>query len=89
MKELFGLMKFGTKSALWAAIINTVVAIIKTAAYLVTGNVAMFAEMMHSFGDADNQFFVFIGSAFSKKEPTDRFPGGFGRLANLVLLGLY
>lgn len=87
MKELFGLMKFGTRSALWAAIVNTIVAIIKTAAYLITGNVAMFAEMMHSFGDAANQFFVFIGSALSKKEPTERFPGGFGRLVNLVLLG--
>ncbi|MDN3436550.1 cation diffusion facilitator family transporter [Planococcus sp. APC 3900] len=87
MKEFFGLMKFGTKSALLAAIVNTVVALIKTAAYLITGNVAMFAEMMHSFGDAANQFFVFIGSAFSKKEPTERFPGGFGRLVNLVLLG--
>lgn len=87
MKELFGLMKFGTKSALWAAIVNTIVAIIKTAAYLITGNVAMFAEMMHSFGDAANQIFVFIGSALSKKEPTERFPGGFGRVVNLVLLG--
>lgn len=87
MRELLGLMKFGTKSALWAAVINTIVAIIKTIAYLITGNVAMFAEMMHSFGDAANQFFVFVGSALSKKEPTERFPGGFGRLVNLVLLG--
>lgn len=87
MRELFGLMKFGAKSALWAAIINTVLGIIKTAAYLITGNVAMFAEMMHSFGDAANQFFVFIGSGLSKKAPTERFPGGFGRLVNLVLLG--
>jgi len=87
MRELFGLMKFGAKSALWAAIINTVLGIIKTAAYLITGNVAMFAEMMHSFGDAANQFFVFIGSGLSKKSPTERFPGGFGRLVNLVLLG--
>lgn len=87
MRELFGLMKFGAKSALWAAIINTILGIIKTAAYLITGNVAMFAEMMHSFGDAANQFFVFIGSGLSKKKPTDRFPGGFGRLVNLVLLG--
>lgn len=87
MRELFSLMKFGTKSALWAAIVNTIVAIIKTIAYLITGNVAMFAEMMHSFGDAANQIFVFIGSALSKKEPTERFPGGFGRLVNLVLLG--
>ncbi|RNF39201.1 cation diffusion facilitator family transporter [Planococcus salinus] len=87
MKEFFRLLTFGSKSALWAAIINTVVGILKTGAYLITGNVAMFAEMMHSFGDAANQFFVFIGSALSKKEPTERFPGGFGRLVNLVLLG--
>ena len=56
-------------------------------AYFFTGNVAMFAETMHSMGDAANQFFVFIGSALSKKVPTDRFPNGFGRLVNLVLLG--
>lgn len=87
MKDLFKLLRFGSKSALWAAIINTILGIIKTAAYLITGNVAMFAEMMHSFGDAANQFFVFIGSALSKKEPTERFPGGFGRVVNLVLLG--
>lgn len=87
MKEFIGLLKSGSRSALWAAVINTVVALIKTAAYLITGNVAMFAEMMHSFGDAANQLFVFIGSSLSKKEPTERFPGGFGRLVNLVLLG--
>lgn len=87
MKEIWGLLKFGTRSALWAAIVNTIVAVIKTAAYLITGNVAMFAEMMHSYGDAANQIFVYIGSAFSKKEPTEKFPGGFGRLVNLVLLG--
>ncbi len=52
-----------------------------------TGNVAMFAETLHTLGDAANQFFVFIGSALSKKSPTDRFPDGFGRLVNLVLLG--
>ncbi|MEM1505263.1 cation diffusion facilitator family transporter [Domibacillus sp. 8LH] len=87
MRESFKLLKLGSKSALWAAIVNTIVALIKTAAYLITGNVAMFAEMMHSFGDAANQLFVFIGSALSKKAPTDRFPAGFGRLVNLVLLG--
>ncbi|TWT02387.1 cation diffusion facilitator family transporter [Planomicrobium sp. CPCC 101079] len=87
MREFFRLLKGGTKSAFWAACVNTIVAIIKTIAYLITGNVAMFAEMMHSFGDAANQLFVFVGSALSKKAPTERFPGGFGRLVNLVLLG--
>ncbi|WP_409304585.1 cation diffusion facilitator family transporter [Peribacillus sp. SCS-155] len=87
MNEIFVLLKKGNRSALLAAIINTIIAIIKGAAYLLTGNVAMFAETMHSIGDAANQLFVFIGSALSKKAPTDRFPAGFGRLVHLVLLG--
>ena len=81
------IFKRGNKSALTAAIVNTVISIIKGTAYFFTGNVAMFAETMHSLGDAANQFFVFIGSALSKKMPTERYPNGFGRLVNLVLLG--
>lgn len=87
MSELFQLLKRGNKSAMLAAIINAIIAIIKGAAFMFTGNVAMFAETMHSLGDAANQFFVFVGSALSKKAPTERFPNGFGRLVNLVLLG--
>jgi cation diffusion facilitator family transporter len=87
MGEIINLLKRGNKSAMLAAIINTVIAIIKGIAYMFTGNVAMFAETMHSLGDAANQFFVFFGSALSKKSPTERFPNGFGRLVNLVLLG--
>ncbi|WP_066065674.1 cation diffusion facilitator family transporter [Neobacillus soli] len=87
MGELFQLLKRGNKSAMLAAIVNTIISIIKGAAFMFTGNVAMFAETMHSLGDAANQFFVFIGSALSKKAPTEKFPNGFGRLVNLVLLG--
>lgn len=87
MAQKEGLLKRGNKSALIAGIVNTIIFIIKGTAYLFTGNVAMFAETMHSLGDAANQFFVFIGSALSKKMPTERYPNGFGRLVNLVLLG--
>lgn len=87
MKEFFGLLKNGNKPSLTAAIINTFIAIMKGVAFFFTGNVAMFAETMHSIGDAANQYFVFIGSALSKKAPTKRFPNGFGRLLNIVLLG--
>ncbi|WP_079526214.1 cation diffusion facilitator family transporter [Halobacillus hunanensis] len=87
MTEFLGLLKEGNKSALMASIMNAIIAIIKAIAFFITGNVAMFAEMMHSIGDTANQSFVFIGSALSKKAPTDRFPGGFARLVNLVLLG--
>ena len=87
MKEFFGLLKGGNKPSLYAALINTFIAIMKGVAFTFTGNVAMFAETMHSIGDAANQYFVFIGSALSKKAPTKQFPNGFGRLLNLVLLG--
>ncbi|CDQ20920.1 cation diffusion facilitator family transporter [Halobacillus karajensis] len=87
MNELLVLLKKGNRPALWAAIINATIALIKGIAYFITGNVAMFAETMHSIGDMANQFFVFIGSALSKKAPTDKFPNGFARLVNLVLLG--
>ncbi len=87
MGELVQLLKKGNTSAFTAAIVNLLISIIKGAAYMFTGNVALFAETLHSLGDSANQFFVFIGSALSKKAPTERFPNGFGRLVNLVLLG--
>lgn len=87
MGELFRLLKGGNKPSLLAAVVNTIIAILKGGAFFFTGNVAMFAEMMHSIGDAANQFFVYIGSSLSKKAPTPRFPNGFGRLVNLVCLG--
>ena len=87
MSEFFRLLKGGNKPSLMAAVVNTFIAFLKMGAYFLTGNVAMFAEMMHSFGDAANQFFVFIGSALSKKVPTEKFPNGFGRIVNLVCLG--
>ncbi|WP_031544676.1 cation diffusion facilitator family transporter [Salinicoccus luteus] len=86
MKDIFALLKQGSMASLTAAIVNFIIAGLKGAAFLFTANVAMFAEMMHSLGDAINQFFVFIGSSLSKKAPTERFPFGFGRLVNLVCL---
>ncbi|PYF03701.1 cation diffusion facilitator family transporter [Ureibacillus chungkukjangi] len=87
MGGLFKLLKEGNKPSLIAACVNLFLGLLKGAAFFFTGNVAMFAEMMHSLGDSANQFFVFIGSALSKKTPTKRFPNGFGRVVNLVCLG--
>lgn len=87
MREIFVLLKEGNKPSLLAAIVNTIIAFLKSIAFFLTGNVAMFAEMLHSLGDAANQFFVFVGSALSKKAPTPKFPNGFGRIVNLVCLG--
>ncbi|MFY0518302.1 cation diffusion facilitator family transporter [Lysinibacillus sp. UGB7] len=86
MAELLKLLKDGNKPSLMAACVNAFLGIIKGVAFSFTGNVAMFAEMMHSLGDAANQLFVYIGSALSKKAPTKQFPAGFGRIVNLVCL---
>lgn len=87
MKELFSLLKDGNKPSLLAGIVNAIIAVLKSIAFFLTGNVAMFAEMLHSLGDAANQLFVYVGSALSKKAPTPKFPNGFGRIVNLVCLG--
>ncbi len=87
MGEFFKLLKKGNRPSLLAGFVNAFLGILKGIAFFLTGNVAMFAEMMHSFGDAANQFFVFIGSALSKKAPTTKFPTGYGRVVNLVCLG--
>ena len=87
MKEVLKLLKEGNKPSLLAAIVNTIIAILKGIAFFLTGNIAMFAETLHSIGDAANQFFVYIGSALSRKAPTPKFPNGFGRVVNLVCLG--
>lgn len=87
MKNTLMLLKEGNKSALLAGIVNAIIALLKGIAFFFTGNVAIFAELLHSLGDAANQLFVFTGSALSKKAPTPTFPNGFGRLVNLVCLG--
>jgi cation diffusion facilitator family transporter len=80
------LLKQGNKSSGIAAIGNTVLAIIKGIAAVVSGSGAMFATTVHSIADATNQGFVFLGSALAEKEPTKRFPAGFGRVVNLFVL---
>lgn len=67
MTEILKLLKEGNKPSLMAAFVNAFLGIIKGIAFFFTGNVAMFAEMMHSLGDAANQLFVYVGSALSKK----------------------
>lgn len=83
---LIRLLKQGNKSSGIAALGNTVLAIIKGVAATISGSGSMFATTIHSVADALNQGFVFFGSALAEKEPTKRFPTGFGRVVNLFVL---
>jgi cation diffusion facilitator family transporter len=80
------MLKKGNKSSGYAALGNTFLAIIKGIAAFVSGSGAMFATTLHSAADALNQGFVFVGSILAEKEPTRRFPSGFGRIVNLFVL---
>lgn len=82
----FSLLKKGNKSSAVAAIGNVIIAICKGFAFFMGGSGAMFASAMHSFADALNQGFVFIGSVLSEKKPTPRFPAGFGRVINIFCM---
>lgn len=80
------LLRKGNKSSGTAALGNTVLAIIKGIAAGISGSGTMFATTLHSIADATNQGFVFLGSALAEKDPTKRFPTGFGRVVNLFVL---
>ncbi len=80
------LLKKGNKSSGTAALGNTGLAIVKGIAAFISGSGAMMATTLHSVADATNQAFVFFGSALAEKEPTKRFPAGFGRVVNLFVL---
>lgn len=80
------LLKKGNRSSGTAALGNTLLAVIKGIAAFISGSGTMFATTLHSVADALNQGFVFFGSALAEKEPTRKFPAGFGRVVNLFVL---
>ncbi|MFZ4453922.1 cation diffusion facilitator family transporter [Salibacterium aidingense] len=80
------LLKRGNQSSGYAALGNTVLAAIKGIGAAISGSGSMFATTIHSIADATNQGFVYFGSILAKKEPTKRFPAGFGRVINLFVL---
>lgn len=85
-QTLWQLIRKGNKSSAIAMIGNALLAGIKTVAATMSGSGAMFASAMHSFADTINQGFVFIGSVLSEKNPTRRFPSGFGRVINIFCM---
>ncbi|MFE8697284.1 cation diffusion facilitator family transporter [Cytobacillus sp. FJAT-53684] len=84
--SFIGFVKKGNKSSGIAALGNTVLAIVKGVAAVISGSGAMLATTLHSLADALNQGFVFFGSALAEKAPTKKFPTGFGRVINLFVL---
>lgn len=58
---------------------NAAIAIMKFAAWLLTGASSMLAEGIHSIADTTNQILLLTGGRRAKKEATEEHPFGFGR----------
>ncbi|RSL30608.1 cation transporter [Salibacterium salarium] len=84
--SIIDFFKQGNTSSGISALGNVALAVIKGIGAVISGSGSMFATTMHSAADATNQGFVFFGSALAEKEPTKRFPAGFGRVINLFVL---
>jgi cation diffusion facilitator family transporter len=62
-----------------ALLANSVIAVAKLAAGLMTGSSAMLAEAAHSIADTVNQVFLRVSLSLSTREPTPDQPFGYGQ----------
>ncbi|MFI5316306.1 MAG: cation diffusion facilitator family transporter [Myxococcota bacterium] len=73
-------MHEGSRRAIVAAFsANLGIALAKFAAFAFTGAASMLAEAVHSVADSGNQALLFLGSARSRRAPTEEHPFGYGR----------
>jgi zinc transporter 9 len=69
----------GSKGAVVGALIgNSLLTVIKFAAFLMSGSGALFSETMHSAADCANQALLFVGIRSSERQPDELFPYGYG-----------
>lgn len=68
-----------TKAVLAALAANITVAILKFAAFLLTGSSSMLAESFHSVADSGNQVLLLIGGKRAKRSASAEHPFGYGR----------
>ncbi len=73
-------MASSRKLVIYAALVgNTLIAIMKFIAAVITGSSAMFSEGIHSVVDTGNQILLLYGLKQAKKPADDRFPFGHGK----------
>jgi cation diffusion facilitator family transporter len=73
-------MSSGSKTVIYAALAgNTLIALTKFTAAIITGSSAMLSEGIHSLVDTGNQGLLLYGLKQAKKPPDERFPFGHGK----------
>ena len=73
-------MSASSKKVIYAALAgNSLIAVTKFAAAVITGSSAMFSEGIHSLVDTGNQVLLLHGMRKARKPPCKRFPFGHGK----------
>ena len=68
-----------TRTVVVALTANLSVTVAKSAAALLTGSAAMFAEAVHSLADTTNELFLYVGLRRAERPPDRRHPHAYGR----------
>ena len=73
-------MAGNTKTVIYAALIgNSLIAITKFIAAMITGSSAMLSEGIHSLVDTGNQILLLLGLKRAKRPASEKFPFGHGK----------
>ena len=66
-------------AVLGALFANTLIAVLKLIAAIITGSSGMMAEALHSVADTANQVFLLLGLRFYKRPASEKHPFGHGK----------
>jgi cation diffusion facilitator family transporter len=68
----------------WSFLGLLATALLQLVVVVMSGSVALFADMIHNFADAATAIPLAIAFAFARRKPSRRFPYGYGRIEDLA-----
>ena len=78
----------GMRAVKWSFVMLFVTASIQLVVVLMSGSVALLADMIHNYGDAATAIPLSIAFTLARRSPTRRFTYGFGRVEDLAGLAV-
>jgi len=68
----------------WSFVVLAVTALLQIGVVILSGSVALFADTIHNVGDATTAIPLWIAFILARRQPTERFPYGLGRVEDLA-----